>query len=110
MIRAIVAWRSLGTITAASPTPRPLISSGWIAYSRPRVRLPRPVDDELGHRFVWLLKGALSGQMRPALRSSKDLTWVTATWRSVPSRPGLARANEFIGHSCSSWTRHRLSD
>ncbi len=36
-------------------------------------------DDELRHRFVWLLKGALSGQMRPALRSSKDLTWVAAT-------------------------------
>jgi len=36
-------------------------------------------DDELRHRFVWLLKGALSGQMRPALRSSNDLTWVAAT-------------------------------
>ncbi len=36
-------------------------------------------DDDLRHRFVWLLKGALSGQMRPALRSSNDLTWVAAT-------------------------------
>jgi hypothetical protein len=36
-------------------------------------------DDELRHRFVWLLKGALSGQMRPALRSSNDLTWVAPT-------------------------------
>jgi hypothetical protein len=36
-------------------------------------------DDDLRRRFVWLLKGALSGQMRPALRSSNDLTWVAAT-------------------------------
>lgn len=36
-------------------------------------------DEELRHRFVWLLKAALSGQMRPALRSSNDLTWVAAT-------------------------------
>jgi hypothetical protein len=36
-------------------------------------------DEDLRHRFVWLLKGALSGQMRPALRSSNDLTWVAAT-------------------------------
>lgn len=36
-------------------------------------------DDELRHRFVWLLKGALSGQMRPAFRSSNDLTWLAAT-------------------------------
>ena len=35
-------------------------------------------DDDRRHRFVRLLKGALSGQMRPALRSSKDLTWVAA--------------------------------
>jgi hypothetical protein len=36
-------------------------------------------DDELRHRFVWLLKGSLSVQMRPALRSSNDLTWVAPT-------------------------------
>lgn len=36
-------------------------------------------DDDRRHRFVWLLKGALSGQMRPALRSSKELTWVAPT-------------------------------
>jgi hypothetical protein len=36
-------------------------------------------DDDLRHHFVWLLKAALSSQMRPALRSSKDLTWVAAT-------------------------------
>lgn len=36
-------------------------------------------DDDRRHRFVWLLKGALSGQIRPALRSSKELTWVAPT-------------------------------
>jgi hypothetical protein len=35
-------------------------------------------DDDRRRRFVRLLKGALSGQMRPALRSSNDLTWVAA--------------------------------
>jgi Domain of unknown function (DUF4365) len=36
-------------------------------------------DDDHRHRFVRLLKGALAGQMRPAFRSSKELTWVAAT-------------------------------
>jgi hypothetical protein len=36
-------------------------------------------DDNRRHRLVWLLKGALSGQMRPALRASKELTWVAPT-------------------------------
>ncbi|MGP0102090.1 MAG: DUF4365 domain-containing protein [Solirubrobacteraceae bacterium] len=34
--------------------------------------------DDHRRRFVWLLKAALSGQMRPALRSSRELTWVAA--------------------------------
>lgn len=36
-------------------------------------------DEELRRHFVWLLKAALSSQMRPALRSNRDLTWVAAT-------------------------------
>jgi hypothetical protein len=36
-------------------------------------------DEDLRRHFVWLLKAALSTQMRPALRSSNDLTWVAAT-------------------------------
>lgn len=36
-------------------------------------------DKDLRHHFVWLLKAGLSSQMRPALRSSKELTWVAAT-------------------------------
>ena len=36
-------------------------------------------DEDVCHHFIWLLKAALSSQMRPALRSSRDLTWVAAT-------------------------------
>jgi hypothetical protein len=36
-------------------------------------------DDGERRRFVWLLKGALSDQMRPVLRANNDLTWVAAT-------------------------------
>jgi len=36
-------------------------------------------DEDQRRRFVWLLKAALEEQMRPVLRSSKDLTWVAAT-------------------------------
>jgi hypothetical protein len=36
-------------------------------------------DEARRHHFVWLLKAALSRQMRPALRFSNDLTWVAAT-------------------------------
>lgn len=44
-------------------------SSNW-AYSE---------DKDERRRFVWLLKAALDEQMRSALRSSRDLTWVAAT-------------------------------
>jgi hypothetical protein len=35
-------------------------------------------DEDQRRRFVWLLKAALIDQMRPALRASKELTWVAA--------------------------------
>lgn len=38
----------------------------------------RSQDEDTRRRFVWLLKAALAGQMRPALRSSRELTWVAA--------------------------------
>lgn len=44
-------------------------SANW-AYSE---------DEDERRRFVWLLKAALDEQMRPALRSNRDLTWVAAT-------------------------------
>src|SRR5579884_2358390 len=40
MIRTTFARRHRGTITTAWPTSSLLTSSGWITYSRPRVRLP----------------------------------------------------------------------
>lgn len=36
-------------------------------------------DEDQRRRFVWLLKAALGEQMRPVLRTSKELTWVAAS-------------------------------
>ena len=36
-------------------------------------------DEDLRHHYVWLLKAALTRQMRPALRFGKDLAWIAAT-------------------------------
>lgn len=36
-------------------------------------------NEDERRRFVWLLKAALGEQMRPVLRSSKELTWIAAT-------------------------------
>lgn len=56
-------------------------------------------DDERRRHLVWLLKGALTGQTRPALRSNKDLTWVAAAGELplVIDIPDLSTTRTLVG-------------
>src|SRR5206468_4087699 len=55
-------------------------------------------NEDERRRFVWLLRAALDEQMRPALRASRDLTWVAAT-RDLPvviAIPGTSNTRAIV--------------